>query len=159
MRTLIFSAAFSLSMALLVPTAYATGVSGNANAPHITHSGAHPRDARVQNATHHFELHVEGNQLEQLTVDLPKGIEVSNDIVVTNQSGQKVDAAVSVSDRKATIAFAQPVSPGTTLSISLQGVRTPGLSNTWHYSVYGKSAGMTGIVPLGLVRIQTDSPG
>ncbi|HEY9601997.1 MAG TPA: DUF2808 domain-containing protein [Allocoleopsis sp.] len=122
----------------------------------LVHSGAHPNNARVPNATHHFKLYVAGNALSQLSIDLPEGISVRRGIEVTDQSGKKVDETVSINDRKATIAFAQPVPPGTLLSVEMKGIRTSDyLGRTWLYRVYGKDVGMTGEIPLGTARIQT----
>jgi hypothetical protein len=137
--------------------ALAGGVLRDAKAPHLVHSDAHPNNARVPSATHHFEVHVQGRDLSQLSVDVPKGLKVSDRIVVTDQSGKKIDAAVSVNDRRVTIAFSQPVPTGTTLSVSMKGVRTqfPSRRRIWLYPVYGRSVGMTADVRIGLARIQT----
>lgn len=158
MKKLIYTATFTLAIAVSgIPAAQATGVPGDFKAPHVVHSGAHPNDAREQGATHHFELHVQGPALSQLLIDLPKRLRIksSDNILVTDQLGEKVGATVSVNDRDATINFSQPVPPETTLSISIKGVRTPGYSNVWLYPIYGKSVGMRVGIPIGLIRIQT----
>lgn len=156
MKKLIYAAAFTLAIASSVP-ALAGGVLRDAKAPHLVHSGAHPNNARASSATHHFEVHVQGRELTQLSVDVPEGIKLSDRIVVTDNSGKKIDATVSENDRRVTIAFSQPVPIGTTLSVSMKGVRTPFSlwSRTLLYPVSGRSVGMTADVPFGMARIQT----
>ena len=155
MKKLIYAAAFTLVFASSVPAALAGGVLREARAPHLVHSGAHPNNAGLA-STHHFEVHVQGSDLSQLSFDVPEGIKVSDRIVVTDQSGKKIDANVSVNDRRVEIAFSQPVSNGTTLTISMKGVRTSGyLGRTWLYPVYSRSVGMTEDVRIGMARIQT----
>lgn len=102
MKILIIGAAFTLAIASSVP-ALAGGALRDAKASHLVHSGAHPNNARIPRATHHFDVHVQGSDLEQLFVDVPEGIKVSDRIIVTDQSDQKIDASVSVNDKRVTI--------------------------------------------------------
>ncbi|HBL11690.1 MAG TPA: hypothetical protein DD379_09820 [Cyanobacteria bacterium UBA11162] len=155
MKKLIYAATFTLVLASFAPAVQAAGSLPNAKVPHLVHSSAHPNDALVPNATHHFEVHVQGKGLSELSIDLPQGVSIRNGIEVTNQSGQKINAEVSINDKKATVVFAQPVEPDTTLSINMQGVKTPGYSYTWQYRVYGKLVGINQEISLGSARIQT----
>lgn len=154
MKKLICAATFTLAFTYSLP-AFAGGILRDAKAPHLVHSNAHPNNARVP-ATHHFEVHVQGSDLLQLSVDVPKNIKLSDQIVVTDQSGKKVDANVSTNDRRMTIAFTQPVPSGTNLSVSMKDVRTRFLQGrTWLYPVYSRSVGINADVPIGMARIQT----
>lgn len=165
MKTLIYATALTLAVpfgiaslqASSVAPAYAGGVLRDAEAPHLVHSNAHPINARVQNATYHFQVHVQGRDLSQLFVDVPDGIRLGDRIVVTDESGKKVDAKTSTDDKRVTITFEQPVPSGTTLSVSMKGVSTRFLSrgHVWLYSIYGRSVGMTEDLRIGLARIQT----
>lgn len=157
MKTLIYSAAVVLAIASSVSAATTSRMSQENQSPtSIVHSGAHPNSVHVLNATHHFDLYVGGDALSQLLIGLPEGIRVSNGINVTNQAGQKIDATVSIKDTKATIAFAQPVPIGTTLSVYIQGVETSDyLGRTWLYPIYGRSVGTSAEIPLGTAQIQT----
>ncbi|WP_414530846.1 DUF2808 domain-containing protein [Nodularia chucula] len=58
-------------------------------------------------------------------------------------------------NKKATVAFSEPVVPGTTISIRMKGVKTPGYEGTWHYPVSVKKIDMKEEIPLGLARVQT----
>lgn len=82
-------------------------------------------------------------------MSIPKEIEVKN------QSGQKINAKVSINNRTATIAFAQAVPLETTLLINMRGVKTPGYSKTWIYQVYGKMVGLTSEIALGPAWVRT----
>ena len=165
MKTLIYATALTLAIpfgivslqASSAAPAYAGGVLLDAKAPHLVHSNAHPNNARVQNATHHFQVHVHGSELSQLSVDVPEGIRLSDRIVVTDESGNKVDAKTSIDNKRVTITFAQPIPSGTTLSVSMKGVSSRFLSRgrLWLYPIYGRSVGMTEDVRIGLARIQT----
>lgn len=146
----------TLVFASSVSAAWAAASLPNAKTSPIVHSWAHPNGARVPNATHHFKLQVEGNALSQLSIDIPEGISITQGIEITTQSGQKLDPTVSINNRRATIAFAQPVPPGTRLSILMKGIRTSDyLGHTWFYPVEGRFVGMTSDIQLGTVRIQT----
>ncbi len=118
------------------------------------HSGAHPNNARIQNATHHFEYSVRDNALSELIVQLPDKISIKG-IDVTNSLGEPLDARVSINDTMATIVFSEPVPPHTTISVSLRGVRTPGHAKIWQYHLFGKLIGIDQAIPLGFARIQT----
>ena len=164
MKKLICATTFTLAIpigiaslyAFSVP-AFAGGVLREANAPHIVHSSAHPNGTRVPNATHHFEVHVQGKELSQLSFEVPDGVEVSDRIMVNDQSGKKIDSTVSIKDKRATIAFSQPVPVETTLSILMKGTKVSFLSQgrTFLYPVYGTSVGMTQEIRIGIAQIQT----
>ncbi|MFB2935591.1 hypothetical protein NIES2119_17825 [[Phormidium ambiguum] IAM M-71] len=154
-RTLVYTVAFSLVAAALIPAAWATGRPNDAKVSHLVDSTVYPDSATVQNATHQFEVHVQGKALSELSIDLPEEVSITNGIEVKNKSGQKIPATVSINDRKATVVFSQPVAPETMLSVSLQGVQTPGYDQTWLYRFYAKKVGLTAEIPLGTARIQT----
>lgn len=155
MKKLIYAAVFTFVLASNAPATVAGGAMQNANIPHLIHSGAHPNKARFQGATHHFEVHVQGKALSALVIDLPDDVKMRSGIEITNQSGQKIESQVSVNNRKATVVFSQPVSPDTTISIDMLGIRTPGYSRNWMYTISGKMVGINAEIPLGTVLIQT----
>ncbi|MEH2423223.1 MAG: DUF2808 domain-containing protein [Nostoc sp.] len=61
----------------------------------------------------------------------------------------------SYSNRTFTATFSQPVTPGTTLTVSLKGIENPGEAQTLVYSVSFRGVGMTTGIPLRSVIIQT----
>ena len=155
MKKLIYVTTVILAIASSFP-ALAGGILRDAKAPHLVHSGAHPNNARMSQATHHFDVHVQGSDLEQLFVDVPEGVNVRNRITINDQSHKKVDATISINDNRIAIAFTQPVPTGTTLVVSMKGLITNSLrGHTWLYPVYSRSVGVNADVPLEIARIQT----
>lgn len=155
MKKLIFAAVFTLLLASSIPAAGAEELGGDINTPHLIHSSGHPTGALTP--VHHFELQIAGGALSQLSIELPEGLSLREGIAVTDdRSGQTIDATVSVTGRKHTISFSQPVPSGTVLSIFLNGVKTSDyLGRTWLYPISGRLVGMRAEIPLGTGRIQT----
>ncbi|AFZ61096.1 DUF2808 domain-containing protein [Anabaena cylindrica FACHB-243] len=154
MKKLIYAVAFTLVLTSSLPTAWAKNPN-DANISHLGNSAAVPNDAGNLNATHKFDVHVQGKALSELAIDLPERISIDQGIEVQNKLGQKIPTMVSMNNRKATIAFSEPVAPGTTISIRMKGVNTPMYSEIWQYQVYAKKVGFTEAIPLGLAQIQT----
>lgn len=155
MKKLIYTATSILSVVALAYSANATGAKGKGNISHLIHSSAHPSNTQFQFATHHFEVHVEGRQLEQLVISLPKGITVKNGVVVKDDSGKKIDTEVEASKQQIVIKFAQPASSGTILSVDMKGIKKFGPQRIWLYPVSSRSVGLNAYIPLGLARIHT----
>jgi len=155
MKKLIYAAAFTVILASNAPATIAGGAMQNANIPHLVGSAATPNKARFQGATHHFEVHVQGRTLSEIAIALPDDLSIRGGIEVKNQSHQKIETQVSVNNQKATVVFAQPVAPNTTISIYMRGINTPGYSHNWGYAISGKMVGINAEIPLGRVGIQT----
>jgi hypothetical protein len=154
MKRIIYLATFTLALNSIIPAAYAD--EGYGRGTHLVHTGAHPNVVGTPNATHHFELHVAGNSLSQLQIDLPYGVTVPKSVEIKDRSGAKIDNTVSTNNRKVTIAFAQPVAPGNILSVSMEGIEVSKLiDRVLLYPIYGKFVGLTADIRLGTVRIQT----
>lgn len=155
MKRLISVAAVTLSILSLAPAARAHELPNSVKVTHLSDSGARPDRAYALSATHYFKVHIEGRSLSQISVALPKVIKVKNGVVVTDQAGQKLDTTSSVDDRRVIVDFAQPVSAGTNLLVSIEDIKSPfpRRRRILLYPVYTRSAGMTREVPLGLARI------
>ncbi len=155
MKKLIYAAVFAFLLASNAPATIAGGATQNANVPHLVGSAATPNRAGFQGATHRFDVHVQGRALSEIAIALPDDLRISGGIEVKNQSHQKIETQVSVNNQKATVVFAQPVAPNTTISIYMRGINTPGYSHNWGYAISGKMVGINAEVPLGRVGIQT----
>ncbi|BDI20847.1 hypothetical protein ANSO36C_66490 (plasmid) [Nostoc cf. commune SO-36] len=156
MKKLIYAVAFTLAFTSSVDAVFASGKLGDFSASHLMKSAAIPNTTYAIDATHKFEVHVQGKPLAGLTINLPEGVSIDKGIEVENQSGQKIPTTVSINEQKATVAFSQPIDPETKLSISMKGVNTTGYSDeTWQYQVYAKKVGFTEEIPLGIAQIQT----
>ncbi|MBD2772075.1 DUF2808 domain-containing protein [Iningainema tapete] len=145
---------FTLAIVSSVPAALAKNPN-DAKISHLGNSAAIPNYAAAPAATHKFDVHTQGKAISELIIDLPEDANINQGIEVKNKLGQKISATVSINGRKATVAFSEPVAPGTTISILMKGVNTPGYEQTWHYPVSVKKVGMNGELPLGLARVQT----
>jgi hypothetical protein len=154
MKKLIYTVTFTLVLASSVTTAWAKNPN-DAKFSHLGNSAAVPNVARIPDATHKFDVHVQGKALSELVIDLPEGISINKGIEVQNKLGQKIPTTVSINNKKATVAFSEPIVPGTTISIRMKVVNTPDYKGTWHYPVSVKKVGMKEAIPLGLARIQT----
>ncbi len=158
MKKLIYTGVFTLALTSLFSPAWANGEPGDFRASHLLNSAALPSDASALNAIHKFEVHVQGRPLAGLTIDLPEEVRISEGIEVKNKSGQKIPATVSINEKKATVAFSQPVDTEIKLLILMKGVNTPGYrgyAETWQYRVYGNNVGLKEEIPLGLAQIIT----
>jgi len=158
MKVLIHAAATTLIFIAAIPVMQAVGAPSDAKVSYIIHSTAYPKNARVQNATFHVGIAVSGYSLSQLAIDIPKQVKIRREIEVTDQTGKKVDTAVSFNGTSATIAFTQPVPPGTTLELDIKGVSTSGtgrLGRVWLFPTSSRYIGLNADIPLGSARIQT----
>jgi hypothetical protein len=109
------------------------------------------------NVTHHFEVHVKGQPISALSVELPEFIRIGDSIEVTDGSNQKIDAKVAIEDKKATLAFAQPVAPDTTLSIKMKGIDAKSyIQKILLYRVNTTVADMNQEMSIGVARISTN---
>lgn len=158
MKALIQTAATTLIFIAAIPVMQAVGAPSNAKVSSTIHSTAYPNNARVQNATFHVGIAVSGYSLSHLAIDIPKQVKIRRGIEVTDQTGKKVDTAVSFNGTSATIAFTQPVPPGTTLELDMKGVSTSGtgrLGRIWLFPTFSRYVGLNADIPLGTARIQT----
>ncbi|TAG96027.1 MAG: DUF2808 domain-containing protein [Oscillatoriales cyanobacterium] len=145
-------AAFALILASSISAAEATGIPGDSKSPHIVGSRSYP-DYPAWRAFHDFEVHVEGESISELSIQLPplriKGIEVSS------QSGEKIEATTSVKGGKATVVFSKPVVAGTVLTISVLEVEASIYSTNYIYRVHAKKVGKSSQSEVGTANIQT----
>ncbi len=157
MKKLIYTTAFTFALIASVPTAWAGGVAGDAKVPHIVRSAINPNSNPYQSAHFYFTVHVAGRSLSQLVINSPERIRLSKSIELTDQSGRKLDATVSLEGGKAIISFTQPVAPETILEIDMKEIRLPGYSQTWFFTVSSKLEGLNAEIPLGAVRFNPPS--
>ncbi|RUT01517.1 hypothetical protein DSM106972_066140 [Dulcicalothrix desertica PCC 7102] len=153
MNKLVYAAAFTLVISSIAP-AFA-GNLNDANVSHLGDSAAIPNYAQDSDATHRFDIHVQGKAISELMINLPEDVKINRGVEVRNKSGQKIPATVSINDKKVTVAFSEAVNPGTSLSVNMKGVSTPGYEKTWHYPVSVKKVGIKEESSLGLARVQT----
>ncbi|WP_414567997.1 hypothetical protein [Nostoc sp. CCY 9925] len=154
-KSIYAGAAFFLIVTSSFPSAWGSENKDNFKASYIGNGVAFPSTVGFPGATHEFQVHVQGQSLSELAIDLPDGVSINKGIEIQNQSGKKIDAQVSVNNQTATVIFSQSVEPQTTLLVKLQGVNTSFRNHVWLYRVYGKMPNLTAQIPLGTARIQT----
>ena len=160
MKAHVFTALYACAIAAtVVSTVQAQTISPQASVPQIVRADADPLNAQASKsgmATHFIDVKVEGNSISKLTISFPDGLKVTRGIEVVDRSKQLINAAVNMNGNSATIGFAQPVQPGTTLKIALQRVTgSRGHDDTWLYPVSVRYVGETEDIPIGTARIQT----
>lgn len=145
-------AAFALILTSSISAAEATGIPGDSKSPHVVGGRSYP-DYPAWRAFHDFDVHVEGEAILELSIQLPpvrvKGIEVSS------QSGEKIEATTSVKGGTATVVFSKPIAAGTLLTISVLEVETSMNANNYIYRVYAKKMGQSSGIKVGTANIQT----
>lgn len=153
LKNLIYATVSTLVVLTSVSATQAEDISPGAKSTQVIHSSAVPNNAGARSATYHFELLVGGGSLSQMTIDMPDEIAIG-EIEVKSQSGQKIDTTVSVNGKVKMLAFAQPISSGTTMDVYLRDVSTRWrYPKTWFFPISGSVGGVN--IPFGLARIQT----
>lgn len=144
-------AASVLTFTSFSPAANATS---EANVPHIVGGIGNPNNTSFQTANYSIKLHVTGRSLLQVSIEPPTGGRLSDAIEITDESGKKLDATVSLNGQRVLIVFAQPIAPGSTLTIGMQQVRTLDNEMVWHFPVAAKLEGISEDISMGAVRVQ-----
>ncbi|MBD2343250.1 DUF2808 domain-containing protein [Anabaena subtropica FACHB-260] len=107
----------------------------------------------------YINLYTGSQPLAYVTILPPGYIAISDNIRVTDQSGQNIDANISREGDKIRINFAQPVAPGSTLEIALSDLAFappyPSLSN-FNYELAGGHIGFNREIPYGLAQFQVN---
>lgn len=154
-RTLIYVAAFILTATALIPANSATARTDKGNFPHIDSAVQFPQ-TKWRIVRHTIRLHIpkKSRDLAKIILDVPVGLTVSNNIILSDSSGQEINANVSINGRQVTLAFPQPISPETKLDIDLNNVKISGVSNAWLYRVSAKFVGLDRELPLGVARFK-----
>jgi len=147
--------ALNLVVWTYVPAVYANSVTDVIGFPHIGNTTQFPAGKWVT-FRHTFQLQIPQNSsaLSQLNIDAPAGLNVDNDINISDESGRKIPATTSVNDSKITIVFPQAISPGNTITIDLNKVNRIGTSNAWLYRVSAKLVGVDTSIPIGIAKFR-----
>ncbi|MEH2111059.1 hypothetical protein [Nostoc sp.] len=80
MISLIYAVAFKLAFTSSVDAIFASGKPGDFSASNLMKSAATPNHTCATNATHKFEVHVQGKPLAGLTINLPEGVKIDRGI-------------------------------------------------------------------------------
>ncbi|MBW4695973.1 MAG: DUF2808 domain-containing protein [Lyngbya sp. HA4199-MV5] len=117
-----------------------------------------PGSDTPQNATHHLAIAVQSADLSQLVLSLPADVKPPTAVQVTNQAEESVETKVTIAPQKVIINFTQPIAIGTTLEVSLQGVRRVTTANVLVYEVAARKSGAKGLTPIGSASVRAYGP-
>ncbi|MEH2002456.1 MAG: DUF2808 domain-containing protein [Nostoc sp.] len=155
MKKLIHAVALTLIIASLSSAAYGTNTTKNSRFPNIVGAVQFPQNkAKVVRDSLQLKIPQDSRALSQMTIAVPQGLTVKNDINLSDQSGQKIAANITVNGRTITIAFPQQVARGTELNIDLNRVLISGTSNAWLYPVSVRLVGLNADIPVGVFRLR-----
>ncbi|MEH2161521.1 MAG: DUF2808 domain-containing protein [Nostoc sp.] len=155
MKKLIHAVALTLTIASFSSAAYGTPMKKNSRFPDIVGAVQFPQNkAKIVRNSFKLEIPQDSRALSQMTIAVPKGLTVRNDIDLSDQSGKKIAANITVNNRTITIAFSQQVVPGTELNIDLNRVLISGTSNAWLYPVSVRLVGLNADIPVGVFRLR-----
>ncbi len=153
MKKLIYAATFTLIAATAISPKYVSAREGQFT--HVDSTFQFP-PTKARNFRHTIRLHITQNSsaISQLSIDIPTGLTVKNDISVFNQSGDKINTNTSVESSKIIISFPTPVAPGSRLNIDLNDVTRLGVSNAWLYHIFARSIDSNADTSIGVAQFR-----
>ncbi|WP_414551890.1 DUF2808 domain-containing protein [Anabaena sp. CCY 0017] len=152
MKKLICLSTLSLAIATMGLPAIAQGqqIQYDKSAPRISSTTGLPN-------RHYIRLYTGEQPLSSITIRPSDFMELGENIRVTDEAGETIEAEVSQEEDRVKISFAQPVASGTTLEIAMMDVEfAPPMpaGQVFHYQVYGNHVGLMREIPYGLARVQ-----
>ncbi|BCL39184.1 hypothetical protein [Nostoc sp. MS1] len=122
-----------------------------------TYSAPRIKGTSALRDANYISLYTGSQPLTYVTILPPDYISIGDNITVTDQSGQNIQAKVTREGDKVRVNFAQPVAPGSTLEIALTdlafGYPYPSKS-TFNYELAGGYTGFNREIPYGLAQFQ-----
>jgi hypothetical protein len=152
MKKLICLSTLSLAIATM-------GVPAIAQGQQIQYDESTPRISSTSGLPdrHFISLYTGEQPLSSITIRPSDFMDIGDNIQVTDEAGQTIDAQVSTEDDRVTINFAQPVAARTTLEIAMSDLafsEPMPAGGVFHYQVSGEHVGFARAIPYGVARIQ-----
>ncbi|MFN6560485.1 MAG: DUF2808 domain-containing protein [Nostoc sp. ChiSLP01] len=145
-------------MAVLVPATYANPTPQSSNFPHVLSLEESPpgiRNWRIIRHTLKIEVPQNGKAISQLIIEAPANIVLRESIDVSEQYGKKNTAKVSIQGKKATLEFAELITPGTTIVVEMKNVKkTAATSGDKLYKISAIFADMNTELPIGVAQLR-----
>jgi hypothetical protein len=157
-KVLVYIAISTLAAALLIPTNYASANEEDGNVPHVDGNSQFPK-TRWSRVRHTLQIHVPKNSksVSQLKIEVPNTIRWSdntNDVVINEDNGRKINTNVSVNGKTILLAFAEPIIPNTKLEIDIKNVKQPFLGNGPVYRLSANLVDINAEIPIGAARFR-----
>ncbi|MEI2578079.1 DUF2808 domain-containing protein [Scytonema sp. PRP1] len=155
-KILIYTAAFTLVTAALISASYATTKIDNSRVPNVDNNVEFPSSGwRIVKHTFRVHIPLDKNPLDQILIDVPSTVAVSNDINVLNENSQKININVSAHGRRIIIDFPEKIISNTKLLIELNKVRQPVQGSASVYNISAKVVGSDKEIPVGVAQFPT----
>ncbi len=148
---------FTLVAVTLVPVGYSSAKTNDNEATNIDSNFLYSPN-RWQIVKQVFQLHVpkNGKPLEQLIIDTPSTVAVSNDIDVLDNQGKKINIHISVEGRRIIITFPETVkNDAEKILIAFNRVQQPINASTTVYELSAKVVGSNVEIPIGKAQFST----
>lgn len=155
-KQLIFTAAVTLAFTVLNSAAFAYSTRETTTVPYLVGSTQSPQ-TRWSFVRHIFKIQIPeaSPAISQLTVILPPGITVKNNITVHERSGKEIATNANVNDDEVIINFTQPLKSTNEIEIDMNKVILSRLHrNSWSYQIQTKLADTETKLNLGVTRIR-----
>lgn len=162
MKKSLISAAvvFAISTTLIITSKPASADGDKGTLPHVDGNYHFPQ-TKWGNVRHTLRIHIPRNSqsISQISIAVPETVNWSNkvnDIGVTQNNGQKVNANISLNEKTIILAFNEPVSPNSKLEIDIKNVRQPLRGNGPIYRLFAKSINSSVDMPIGMARFRVN---
>lgn len=160
MKRILFSTAAILTLAVSTSTAIAQTTTAASNFARITSFSEFPQRIRYWSTPRHtFKIAISerSNAVSQIIIEAPDNIVPRDNINISNQSGEKINAEIAIDEKIATLTFSEPVAPGTKLTIEMNKVRKRGATRgEMLYKVFANFVGSNQAVPVGIARLRVN---
>ncbi|MBF2014830.1 MAG: DUF2808 domain-containing protein [Rivularia sp. T60_A2020_040] len=159
MKNILISTAAILTIVVPIGNAIAQPANVTSNFARITNFSEFPKGIRHWSTPRHtlkIAISQQSNAVSQIMIEAPNNIVLDDNIDISNQSGEKINAEITIDDnKKATLTFSQPVSPGTNLTIEMNKVRKlRATRGEMLYRVFANFVNSNQAVPVGIARLR-----
>ncbi|MEA5594087.1 DUF2808 domain-containing protein [Rivularia sp. UHCC 0363] len=161
MKKILISAAAILTIAVPIGNAIAQPTKVTSNFARITNFSEFPKGIRHMSTLRHtlkITISEQSNGVSKIMIEAPDNIKLNDNIDVSNQSGEKINAEINIDDKKkATLTFSEPVPPGTKLTIEMNKVRKlRATRGEMLYKVFANFVDSNQAVPVGIARLRVN---
>ena len=158
MKKILISTAAILTIVVPIGNAIAQPTTAS-NFARITNFSEFPKGIRHMSTPRHtlkIAISQQSNAVSQIMIEAPDNIKLNDNIDISNQSGEKINAEITIDDnKKTTLTFSQPVPPGTNLTIEMNKVRKlRATRGEMLYRVFANFVGSNQTVPVGIARLR-----
>ncbi|BDA73908.1 unknown protein [Calothrix sp. PCC 7716] len=151
---------FAISTTLIITSKPASADGDNGTLPHVDGNYHFPQ-TKWGNVRHTLRVHIPKNSqsISHISITVPETVNWSNkvnDITITQNNGQKVNANISLNEKTIILAFNELVPPNSKLEIDIKNVRQPLRGNGPIYRLFAKSVNSSVDMPIGMARFRVN---